>query len=75
MIDKAVKENPSTDEGTINFGILAMNGVLEYLNVKLFLTGTVGDLIKGYEDPLLTLGKVALPQLITSNKFSLLNGV
>lgn len=74
MIDKAIKEQKRFS-GSINFGFLSLNGILDYLSVKLFLKRTVGQFIHGYDDQLLQFGKVILPKIITSEKFSLLNGV
>lgn len=73
MIDKAIKEQKRFS-GSINFGFLSLNGILDYLSVKLFLKRTVGQFIHGYDDQLLQFGKVILPKIITSEKFSLLNG-
>lgn len=53
---------------------MAINGILDILNVDLFLKRSIGLLIRGYPDQILQFGKAALPKLITSDKFSLLNG-
>ncbi len=74
MIDKAIREHKQFT-GKINFGYLALNGILDYLQVQLFLTKTVGQFITGYDDQLLEFGHSILPEVITSDKFSLLNGV
>ncbi len=50
-------------------------GMLGLFNVQLFLTKNVSQLISGYEDPLLNLGKIADPSKVKSSKFSLLNDV
>lgn len=73
MIDKSIKEQ-NAFTGQINFGFLALNGILDYLKVDLFLTKTIDQLMKGYDDQLLQLGKQIAPALITTDKFSLLNG-
>jgi hypothetical protein len=51
------------------------NILLDTFKTKLFETKTVGELISGYADPLMTIAKVVLPNIIKDNKFSLLNGV
>ena len=53
----------------------AVNGLLKMLKTKLFETKTVGQLIRGYKDPLMALAKIFLPNIIKDDKFSLLNGV
>ena len=45
------------------------------LDTELFVTRTVGELISGYNDPLMDLANTFLPSLIKENKFSLMNGV
>lgn len=54
--------------------MIAINAILDYMNVDLFLKRSVGQLIRGYQDPILQFGKAALPKLITSDEFSILNG-
>lgn len=44
------------------------------MNVELFLKRSVGQIIRGYQDQILQFGKAALPKLITSDEFSILNG-
>lgn len=44
-------------------------------NTQLFVTRTVGELVSGYTDPLLTLANTFAPNLLKDPKFSLLNGV
>ena len=51
-----------------------VNLMLKALNTKLFVTKTVGELISGYKDPLMSLAKRFLPKLITSDEFSIING-
>ena len=41
----------------------------------LFITGTVGELISGYNDPLMSLANAFLPSIVNEKKFSLINGV
>lgn len=53
----------------------AINELNRMLKTKLFERKTVGELIGGYRDPLMTLAKLFLPKLIKDNKFSLVNGV
>ena len=53
----------------------AVNSLLKMLKTKLFETKTVGQLIRGYKDPLMALAKIFLPHIIKDDKFSLLNGV
>ena len=45
------------------------------LETDLFVTRTVGELISGYNDPLMSLANIFLPSLIKEEKFSLMNGV
>lgn len=52
-----------------------MAGMFQIFNVKLFISKTVNELITGYNDPLLNLGRMADPSKVKSNQFSLLNGV
>ncbi len=51
-----------------------VNLILNGFGTKLFITKTVGELIAGYKDPLLTLAQTFLPNLIKSNEFSIING-
>jgi hypothetical protein len=50
-----------------------IQGMLNIMNVPLFKTKTVKELITGFEDPLLNMGKYADPNKVKSSKFSLLN--
>ena len=50
------------------------NFLFDLFGTTLFVTKTVGELICGYEDPLMELAKKFLPSLIKEDKFSLLNG-
>ena len=76
MIDKAIKEQAGYDnDGHINFGFVALNGIIEYLAVRIFLRRSVGEFVRGYEDQLLSFGNAITPNMIPTNKFSLLNGV
>jgi hypothetical protein len=52
-----------------------VDDLLRLFNTKLFLTKTVGELISGYQDPLMALAKLFLPEVIKDDKFSLINGV
>ena len=52
-----------------------VDDLLRLLNTKLFITKTVGELISGYQDPLMALAKMFLPEVIKDDKFSLINGV
>jgi hypothetical protein len=47
----------------------------KFLDTDLFVTRTVGELISGYNDPLMSLANTFLPSLIKEEKFSLMNGV
>jgi hypothetical protein len=49
--------------------------ILDAYDTELFVTHTVGELITGYEDPLLKIAKAFLPNLVKDTKFSILNGV
>jgi hypothetical protein len=53
----------------------AINEIIRAYKTKLFVTKSVGELIRGYKDPLLSLAKLFVPSLVKDNKFSLLNGV
>ena len=53
----------------------AVNSMLKLFKTKLFITKTAGELISGYEDPLMKMAKTFLPKVIKDDKFSLLNGV
>jgi hypothetical protein len=53
----------------------AVNAMLKLFKTKLFVTKTAGELISGYEDPLMKMAKTFLPKVIKDDKFSLLNGV
>ena len=55
--------------------IEAVNMMLAMFGEKLFVTKTAGELISGYNDPLMTVAKVFMPGIIKSNRFSLMNGV
>jgi hypothetical protein len=57
------------------FGPAIANVLFDLLGTTLFVTKTVGELIGGYEDPLMALAKQFLPSLIKEDKFSLVNGV
>lgn len=62
-------------KGKFDFEPSIVNGLTKFLGTELFLTKTVGELISGYKDPLLALGKMFLPEIIKDDKFSLINGV
>lgn len=55
-------------------GPLVANGLFDFYGTTLFVTKTAGELINGYEDPLMKLAKQFLPSLIKDDKFSLVNG-
>ncbi|CAF0919380.1 unnamed protein product [Brachionus calyciflorus] len=55
-------------------GPTLVNTLLAFLNTKLFVTKTAGELISGYNDPLMKLAKTFMPQVIKDEKFSLING-
>jgi len=74
MIDKAIRES-TQHTGKINFGYLALNGIIDYLQVDLFLTKSIGQFISGYDDQLLQFGNSIMPDVIKSDKFSLLSSV
>ena len=48
---------------------------LKLLQTELFVSKTVGELIQGYDDPIITFAHVFLPALVKQDKFSLTNGV
>lgn len=52
--------------------IMQIDLVLKMYNTKLFVTKSVGELIKGYEDPLLKLGKTL--NKVKESMFSLTSG-
>jgi hypothetical protein len=71
-------------KGMIELSQLYTNGLVgsktndfffKLLDTELFVTRTVGELIYGYNDPLMDLANTFLPSLIKENKFSLMNGV
>ena len=53
----------------------AINLIFKIFRTKIFITKTVEELITGYEDPLLKIAKKYLPNVVTDDKFSMLNGV
>ena len=53
---------------------MGINALINLLDVKLFITKTVGQLINGYEDQLMTLAKNFVPN-VKESKFSLIGGV
>ncbi|CAF0832075.1 unnamed protein product, partial [Brachionus calyciflorus] len=59
-------------ENSSGFGYTMLNLLLK--DTQLFETKTVGELISGYTDRLLELGKQFNPDKIKDDKFSLLNG-
>ena len=52
----------------------SINTLINLLDVKLFITKSVSQLINGYDDQLITLGKNFVPN-VKINKFSLMAGV
>ena len=52
-----------------------MAGMLPLFSVTLFVKRTVNELLTGYDDPLLNLGKFANPKQVKTSKFSLMNDV
>lgn len=69
MIESATNSNSQV------LGPALVNTLLGFLDTKLFVTRTVGELISGYTDPLMFLAKTFVPKLVKDDKFSLLNGV
>ena len=53
----------------------AVDAVIRLFGSKLFETKTVGQLISGYNDPLMTIANILLPQVVKDKQFSLINGV
>ena len=53
----------------------AIDLLLKLFGTELFLTKTVGELISGYKDPLMSMAKTFLPAVVKDDEFSLLNGV
>ncbi len=51
----------------------AANSILSFYKVKLFETKTVGQIMNGYEDPLMSFGKSMYPKLVKSSQLSLLD--
>jgi hypothetical protein len=68
MIEIISKKHSKIDKTVVN-------DLLAVLKTSLFVTKTVGELISGYKDPLLTLAKIFVPEIISDDKFSLLKGV
>lgn len=58
-----------------DLSILAVNGILDLFDDSLFKTKTVGELIVGYDDPLLKFAKTFVPYIVKDDKFGLLRGV
>ena len=57
-------------------GLYPLIGILFGLqNTQLFVNRTVGELVSGYTDPLLSVANAFAPGLLKDAKFSLLNGV
>ena len=62
----------------INSNVLApdiINEVLKSFKTELFEKRTVGELVSGYKDPLLTFANKFLPKIIKDDKFGFFNGV
>jgi len=62
----------------INSNVLApdiINEVLKGFKTELFEKRTVGELVSGYKDPLLTFANKFLPKIIKDDKFGFFNGV
>ena len=53
----------------------AIDFAFKLLNTPLFVTKTAGQLITGYDDPLVTLAHTIAPNLVKQAQFGLLNGV
>jgi len=52
-----------------------INIFFKLYGTKIFETKTVQELISGYKDPLLTLGKIFTPNIVKDDTFSMINGV
>jgi hypothetical protein len=57
-----------------NLSYLGVNALMKMLDIKLFVTKSIGQLVAGYEDPLMKLAKNFVPN-VKESKFSLINGV
>lgn len=57
-----------------DYSQMGVNTLIKILDVKLFFTKSVGQLIKGYDDPLMKLAKNFVPN-VKEAQFSLINGV
>ena len=51
----------------------AANSILSFLKVKLFETKTVGQIMNGYEDSLMSFGKSIHPKMFKSSQLGLLS--
>lgn len=70
MIHSVMKDNDNDN----NLSYLGVNALMKMLDIKLFVTKTIGQLINGYDDPLMSLAKNFVPN-VKESKFSLMNGV
>lgn len=52
-----------------------VNYLLDFLETRLFVTRSVGEIISGYNDPLMELAKMSMPKVVKDDKFSLMSGV
>jgi len=57
-----------------NLSNLGVNALMNMYSVKLFVTKSIGQLLAGYDDPLMKLAKNFVPN-VKEGKFSLVNGV
>ncbi len=69
MIEGSLKGNLQ------NFTAEGINLIFKLFGTKIFITKTVKELISGYKDPLLTIAKQIIPNVVKSDLFSMLNGV
>jgi len=56
------------------FSVLGINLMFKMLQTKLFVTKTVGQLISGYDDPLMKMASIIMPNQVKNGQFSILNG-
>ena len=49
--------------------------ILNFMNINLFVTKTVKELLTGYDDELLYSASIFDPDTVKSKQFSMLNGV
>ena len=65
----------STQTKAIDIDPYYVDLITKIFGSEIFISKTVNELISGYHDPLMSIAKTILPNLIRDDKFSLNNGV